>query len=146
MTPHARGMAMREIALRPEFWDELGDFGWLDGGCGIYAEAAAAYLGTTASIAYVIAEGAGYGPIVDHAVVIAGETVFDGDGATPLEGFLAAYAAREHHEDAILELLDIDDVAADLQLSRQARELPENASLSARLAAAWTAELDGAAR
>ena len=146
MTPEARGMAMREIALRPEFWDELGDFGWLDGGCRIYAEAAAAYLGTAASIAYVIAEGTGWGPVVDHAVVIADETVYDGDGATPLEGFLAAYAARERREDAVLELLDVDDVTADPQFRAQARELPENTSLSARLAAAWTAELDGAAR
>jgi hypothetical protein len=135
------GARMREIALRSEFWDDLADCGWLDGGCRIYAEAAAAYLGPTASIAYVIAEGATYGPIVDHAVVIAGEWVFDGDGATPLESFLTTYAGREGRAEAILELLDADDVADDPQLRHQARELPENSDLSQRLAAAWRNEL-----
>ena len=135
------GSRMREIALRAEFWDELGDFGYLDGGCRIYAEAAAAYLGPTASIAYVIAEGATYGPVVDHAVVIAGASVFDGDGASELSDYLAAYAGREGREDAVLELLDENDVAEDPQLRHQARDLPENARLSQRLAAAWHNEL-----
>ncbi len=142
MTPHARGMAMREIALLPELFDELGDVGWLDGGCRIYAEAAAAYLhGDGAVIAYIVAEGAGWGPVVDHAVVICGDTVYDGDGATPLEGFLGTWAARESREDAELELLEAPDVEGDPELRPGARELRANQALSARLVDAWTREL-----
>jgi hypothetical protein len=132
---------MREIALRSEFWDELGDFGYLDGGCRIYAEAAAAYLGHRADLAYVVAEGDAFGPIVDHAVVICGDEVYDGDGAAPLEGYLARYARLEHRSNATLELIHADAVEDDPRLAEQARELPENAHLSKRLANAWRAEL-----
>ena len=145
MTSQALGAVMREIAHRPEFWDELGDFGYLDGGCRIYAEAARAFLGDGAAIAYVVVEGDTYGPIVDHAVVIASGHVFDGDGASPIEGYLERYARLEQRGEAILELLHDNDLADDRDRARQARELPVNASLSGRLAAAWRAELDAAA-
>ena len=140
------GHRMREIALRPEFFDELGDFGYLDGGCRIYAEAAAEFLGHRAELAYVIAEGDAFGPIVDHAVVIAGDEVYDGDGAAPLEGYLGRYARLEHRANATLELVHAEDVEADPRLAEQAHDLPENRRLSSRLAAAWRSELGEPAR
>ena len=132
---------MRAIALRPEHFDPLGDFGWLDGGCRIYAAAACAYLGPSAAIAYVVAEGEGFGPLVDHAVAVCDDHVFDGDGAAPLDGYLERYARLEGRSGDVLELLAAEDLAGDRRLARGARELPENAALSRALAAAWRREL-----
>jgi hypothetical protein len=139
--PGTLGAAMREIALRPELFDELGDFGWLDGGCAIYAEAVRRYLGDESTLAYVIAEGDGWGPIVDHALVIAAGHIFDGDGATPLDGYLERYARLEGRADATLELLHADEIAERRELAVQAAELPVNITLSRRLARSWRAEL-----
>jgi hypothetical protein len=139
--PGTLGAAMRAVALRPEHFDELGDFGWLDGGCAIYAEAVRRYLGEEATLAYVVAEGDGYGPIVDHALIIAFGYAFDGDGATPLNGYLARYARLEGRADVTLELLHAEELAGDRDLGRQARELPVNQDLARRLARAWRAEL-----
>ena len=136
MDPIQLGAAMREIALRSEFWDELGDFGYMDGGCRIYAEAARTYLGPASEIAFVIAEGSGVGPIVDHALVVYGEHVFDGDGASPIDGYLSRYEQLEQRGEMLLELLHADEVAEERDLARQVRDLPVNAPLSHRLAAA----------
>lgn len=139
--PARLGAAMREIALRAEFFESLGDFGWLDGGCAIYADAVRRYLGEVATLAYVIAEGDGWGPIVDHALVIVDKQIFDGDGSSTVDGYLERYARLEGRTDATLELLHADELADDRELARQAAELPVNAELSRRLAHTWRAEL-----
>lgn len=138
MTERQRGARMRSIALASEFFDQIGAFGYTDGGCQIYAEAVCHLTGAT--LAYVIAEGDGWGPIVDHAVAIDGDWVFDGRGATPLDGYLASYAVIEDgRAEAALELLHAEEIEDDPELREQARELPVNRALSASLAAAWRA-------
>ena len=136
MTERQRGARMRAIALEPRFFDQMGAFGYTDGGCRIYAEAVCHLTG--AALAYVIAEGNGWGPIVDHAVAIDGDWVFDGNGATPLDGYLAYYATiEEDRAAATLELLRAEEIDEDPQLRTQARELPINRALSASIAVAW---------
>lgn len=138
MRERQRGARMRAIALEPRLFDQIGAFGYTDGGCRIYAEAVCDLTGAT--LAYVIAEGQGWGPIVDHAVAIDGDWVFDGNGAAPLDGYLAHYATLEaDRATATLELLHAEEIDEDPQLRVQARALPINRALSAALAAAWRA-------
>jgi hypothetical protein len=136
MTERARGERMRRLALHPRLFDQIGDFGYTDGGCRIYAEAVCELTG--AILAYVIAEGNGWGPIVDHAVAINGDWVFDGRGAVPLEEYLAHYGAIEDDRSGVtLELLHAEEVEEDPLLRRQARALPVNHALSTALATVW---------
>lgn len=141
MSPARRGARMRAIADEPAFLDQLPGCGWMDGGCAIYAAALLDYFGADAELAYVITEGPTFGPIVDHALVVVDETVYDGDGAHPLRGYLDRYARLEGRDGATLDLRRADEVEDDPQLGPQVDEMFHDRALSDRLTAAWRGRL-----
>ena len=142
--PMTLGSKMREIALRPEHLGPLsglGWLGWLDEGSPTYSEAVRLFLGNEVTLACVIVEGEGYGPIVDHSIAIAFEHVFDGEGATPLEGYLGRYTPRGGRSDVSLEIVHNNDLGHDRDIARQIRNLWLQTMLARELARTWRAEL-----
>ena len=145
MDPVALGARFRAIAREPRYFEAMGDFGYLDGGCRIYAEALLAALGPEASAVYVVGitrndEGTA---VVHHVAVAYDGHCFDADGAVPAEAYLARYARLEPDlpERFALRLCSAAEVAQDPVYAAGARSLPMNRHLSAELAAAFRASI-----